>query len=123
MTDRYPNHPGHRGVETSVEAAEALAPCLGNLQKRTLATIRAAGDAGLTAHETTHAIGFVREAIQPRLSELRRKRLIVDSGRRRKNLSGKKAIVWIATPQADTEPPVSGSPVQTCPMDMVARYD
>lgn len=93
---RYPDDPGHRGVETSVAAAEAIAPCLGNLQRLTLAAIRTAGSNGRTAHETCDTLVIDRAAIQPRLSELRRKGLIVDSGRRRKNASGKSAIVWTA---------------------------
>lgn len=96
----YPSAPGHRGVETSVAAAMALAPSLGHLQRLTLATITRAGKNGLTAHETCDTIGFDRAALQPRLSELRRKGLIIDSGRRRKNASRKAAIVWIATPEA-----------------------
>ena len=70
MIERYPDYPGHRGVETSIAAAVDMAPKLGHLQKLTLATIRAAGEAGLTAHETVAIIGIAREAIQPRLSEL-----------------------------------------------------
>jgi hypothetical protein len=35
----YPLSPGHRGVETSVAAADAIAPHLGRLQQLTLATI------------------------------------------------------------------------------------
>jgi hypothetical protein len=37
-----------------------------------------------------------RWSIQPRTSELKRKGLIRDSGQRRPNCTGKKAIVWTA---------------------------
>lgn len=52
------------------------------------------GARGLTADECAEAVGLDRWSIQPRVSELRRKLLIVDSGARRFNSSGKRAIVW-----------------------------
>jgi hypothetical protein len=96
MTDVYPDAPGHRGVETSVEAADAIAPVAGRLQRLALATIRDAGDAGLTADELAARLGMDRWSVQPRTSELRRKQLIRDSGQRRRNATGKRAIVWTA---------------------------
>lgn len=92
----YPNAPGHRNVETSVAAALALSPKLGRLQRMALEAIREAGLAGLTADELAERLGMDRWSIQPRTSELRRKGLIRDSGRRRPNSTGKMAIVWIA---------------------------
>ena len=95
-TLRYPNAPGHRNVETSIAAATALAPKLGRLQRMAEAAIRDAGAHGLTADELAERLGLDRWSIQPRTSELKRKGLIRDSGRRRLNASGKMAIVWIA---------------------------
>jgi hypothetical protein len=37
-----------------------------------------------------------RWSVQPRLSELKAKGLVVDSGVRRRNSTGKNAIVWVA---------------------------
>ena len=42
----YPDAPGHRNVETSIAAAEALAPKLGRLQRMAEGTIRDAGAHG-----------------------------------------------------------------------------
>ncbi len=97
MTERYPNAPGHRGVDTSIAAAEALAPALGRLQRMALEAIRNAGPHGFTADELTAALKLTRWAVQPRTSELRRKGMIRDSGQRRQNATGKRAIVWTAT--------------------------
>jgi hypothetical protein len=97
-TAEYPDAPGHRGIETSKEAADALAPKLGRLQKLALERIRAAGAHGLTADELAEACRMDRWSIQPRTTELSRKLLIVDSGLRRLNSSGRRAIVWI-TPE------------------------
>lgn len=91
---RYPDAPGHRGVETSIEAAEAIAPKLGNLQKLTLNAIASRGASGLTADECAEVLELDRYSVQPRTTELRRKGLIADSGRRRTNATGKRAIVW-----------------------------
>ena len=90
----YPDSPGHRGVETSIAAANDIAPNLGRLQQLTLATVSEAAWHGCTAKELADRTGLPREAVQPRTSELRRMGKIVDSGRRRHNPNGKSAIVW-----------------------------
>jgi DNA-binding MarR family transcriptional regulator len=90
----YPDAPGHRGVETSIAAAEAVAPNLGRLQRLALAAITARGAFGLTADELAEVLNLDRYSIQPRTSELSRKGLIADSGLRRRNASRRRAIVW-----------------------------
>jgi hypothetical protein len=93
----YPNAPGHRNVGTSVAAADVLAPKLGRLQRMAEVAIREAGQAGLTADELAARLNMDRWSIQPRTSELARRGLIRDSGRRRLNATGRYAIVWIAS--------------------------
>jgi hypothetical protein len=95
MADRYPVYPGFRPTDTSWEAAEAISEHVGRLQALARAAICKAGSTGLTVHETAGATGFHIPAIQPRISELRRKAHVIDSGQRCLNLSGKRAIVWI----------------------------
>lgn len=92
----YPESPGHRGVETSIAAAADMAPKLGRLQLLARHAIERAGFNGLTADELADALDCDRYSIQPRTSELRRKGMIADSGKRRRNASSKLAIVWIA---------------------------
>lgn len=92
----YPDAPGHLNVDTSVAAADALAPKLGRLQRLAELTIRDAGIAGLTADELAAKLDLDRWTIQPRTTELKRKGLIRDSGQRRPNSTGKQAVVWIA---------------------------
>jgi hypothetical protein len=91
---KYPDSPGHRGVETSIEAADALASRLGPLQSLTLDFIARRGAFGATSDECAAGLGIDRGSVQPRTSELSRKELIVDSGLRRPNATGKRAIVW-----------------------------
>ncbi len=49
---------------------------------------------GLTVDETCSAARYPRYSLQPRFTELRDKNLIEDTGLRRRNNSGAKAIVW-----------------------------
>lgn len=93
----YPDTPGHRNVDTSIAAANAIAPALGRLQHIALVAIRCAGSRGLTADELASHLGLRRWTIQPRTTELKRKGRIRDSGQRRLNCTGKQAIVWVAT--------------------------
>lgn len=92
----YPDAPGHRDVDTSVAAAADVTPSLGRLQRMAETAIRQAGAAGLTADELAGCLDMERWSIQPRTSELRRKGRIRDSGQRRPNRTGKRAIVWVA---------------------------
>ena len=89
--DRYPDAPGHRGIETSIEAAESFAPKIGRLQRIALDAVGKRAAFGLTFDEAAEVSGFDFRSIQPRISELRRKGLVVDSGLRRRNSSGKRA--------------------------------
>ena len=93
---RYPDVAGHRDVDTSIAAAADMNKRLGRLQQLALTTIQAAGAMGLTADELAAELEVSRWTIQPRTSELRRKGKIADSGQRRRNESGKSAIVWVA---------------------------
>lgn len=95
MNAVYPDTPGHRGVDTSVAAAEAVADYLPALQSLVYRTIVAAGADGLTADELAERVGYARWSVQPRTTELKLKGLIVDSGVRRRNSTGKQAIVWV----------------------------
>lgn len=98
----YPDAPGHRNVDTSVAAANAIAPKLGRLQRLAQAAIKAAKERGLTADELAAKLDMDRYSVQPRTSELKRKGLIRDSGKRRLNSSGKAAIVWVAANDGET---------------------
>ena len=102
---RYPDAPGHRNVDTSVEAADAIAPDLGRLQRLAETEIRAAGDAGLTADELAARLKLERWSVQPRTTELSRKGFIRDSGQRRQNVTGKRAIVWVAATRDNAPTP------------------
>ena len=61
----YPDAPGHRNVETSIAAADAIAPKLGRLQRMAESAIRDAGAHGLTADELAARLDMDRWSIQP----------------------------------------------------------
>jgi hypothetical protein len=94
--DKYPNVAGHRGVETSIAAADEITPHIGKLQKLTFDTILQNGPDGRTGDEVAVQNGYPPHELRARISELRRKGLIADSGQRRRLRSGKRGIVWVA---------------------------
>jgi len=94
----YPQSPGYRTRETSRNDAEHIAPRVPTLRDRALRMIRVGGSldsaGGLTADEVAADLNESILAIRPRITELSKLGLIVDSGIRRKNGSGRQAIVW-----------------------------
>jgi len=95
--DSYPHIPGTKGTDTSIAAAEFMKDIAAPIQRAVMRVTIAAGSRGLTAHELSVSLGMERTTVQPRTSELRRLGKIKDSGQRRANPNGKKAIVWVAT--------------------------
>lgn len=95
LDDRYPDVPGHRGVDTSVEAANMIADVAGPMRRMVYRAVHEAGALGLTTDEIAAALRMPRYSVQPRTTELKHAHRILDSGRRRLNVSGCKAIVWV----------------------------
>lgn len=93
----YPNSPAWGKTDTSYEAAESMVPVTAGIQRAVLAWVRARGERGATAVEIAEGLGMERTTVQPRTTELRRLYLLDDSGHRRPNPNGKRAIVWVAT--------------------------
>jgi hypothetical protein len=92
----YPRIPGHRGIDTSVAAAEKIADIAGPLRRMVYKAIFEAGASGLTTDEIADTLTMPRYSVQPRTTELKHDRRIRDSGKRRHNASGCRAIVWVA---------------------------
>ena len=92
------------GPDTSRKAAADLSFRVGSLRQRVLEAVRLAGDTGITICDLEYAWGERDRdgSISPRFAELAGKnrafpyRFIRDSGRRRKNIEGQEAIVWVA---------------------------
>lgn len=89
----YNGTPGHRNVDTSIAAAEAVKHKVPTIKKGVLVCLKENPD-GLTADECAVKIGRHWQNVRPRCSELQEEGKICDSGRVRPNASGKDAIVW-----------------------------
>jgi hypothetical protein len=92
----YPRAAGHRGIDTSIVAADIINKKLPKLQSAVAEALLAAGPAGLTADEIAVTLGWDRHRVRPRTSELRRLGRIGDSGLRRSSDMGVASIVWVA---------------------------
>ena len=95
----YPNTPAPGRTDTSAEAAASIAHATGRIQRMVYHAIGEVGARGLTCEELAERLRMERTTCQPRTSELKLLGLIEDSGQRRPNRNGKKAIVWVAAPK------------------------
>lgn len=95
MTDlfQYPSAPGAQDRDTSRAAAAAIAPNASLLRGRVLALYERSK--GLTADEAAGRLGLSILSVRPSVTELVRAGRLRDSGTRRKNGSGRSAIVWL----------------------------
>ena len=89
----YPVAPGYRKTDTSRKAAEMVVNTVPMIREQVLNCLKS-HPAGLTTEEISQRLGITYAAVQPRTSELRKAGQIIDSQKRRKNSSGRKAIVW-----------------------------
>lgn len=87
----YPNVPGSMPRDTSEAAAESIRESAETLRAKALDAIRRQP---ATADEVADRIGSSILAVRPRVTELAKMGRIEDSGERRKNASGRSAIVW-----------------------------
>ena len=95
MADEYPDVAGHRGVDTSMAAAEVMNASLPRLQRSVLEVITSRGVRGATGDEIAQALHWHRWRVRPRTSELKLAGKIMDSGRRRPSMAGIASIVWV----------------------------
>lgn len=89
----YPNAPGFKSYGTSELAAREVAPTAQILRVKVLDLLRTQS---LTADECASALGVSPFACRPRLTELYKGGLIVSTGEKRRNVSGKWAMVFRA---------------------------
>lgn len=94
----YPDAPGFKARDTAAEAAEAMRDTAPVLRARCLSVLERSN--GLTADEVAGRLGVSILSVRPRVSELTRLGKVRDSGDRRANVSGKRAIVWAAVQPA-----------------------
>ena len=82
--------------DTSKAAAASLDPT--KLEGEVLATIKSFGANGCISDQIEAKLSHIKcSSVTPRYAKLNQKGLIRDSGERRKALSGRQQIVWVAT--------------------------
>lgn len=92
----YPHAPGFKAEGTSRQAAESMKPSAATLRATCLGWLHYWPDRGCTADECAEQMGESVLSVRPRFSELHALGLIVDTGERRLNASGRRAVVWKA---------------------------
>lgn len=89
--------------DTSKAAAESILEDLGRLQAKVYSAIRRAGSYGRTTHELERELGLLMQTAVPRVWELRKMGLVIDSGLRRLTPSRRNAKVWRLAPPKQLE--------------------
>lgn len=89
--NKYPDSPGFQQQDTSYTAAESMNQSAPRLRQQ---CVQALALRNMTADEVAKDVGASILSIRPRITELKREGLLHDTGERRKNSSGRNAIVW-----------------------------
>lgn len=92
----YPAHPGSRRSGPSEDAADSMVDAAKAQRAKCYAALIEAEKTGRSGDQIAERIGMENWKVRPRLSELHRDRIILDSGRRAINASGRKATIWVA---------------------------
>ena len=93
---RYPHGPGHRGVRTSVIAAESMMPHVSATQGRILIELRKVGAGGMTYTEIMSATALGAPTVCGRMCELVEAKLVKISDKTRPTPSRRPARVYVA---------------------------
>lgn len=97
-SEHYPDAPGYQDTDTSFNAAQSMREKAASMRAMSVAQLRAAW---LTSDETALRLGVNKYTIRARFAELHMQGVIEDTGHRRENVSGHKAIVWRLTGETD----------------------
>ena len=86
----------HNGTDTSQAAAESVRPSLKTVRSRVYEFIFERGNHGATCDEIQVALELLAQTASARCNDLKRAKLIVDSGNRRPTRTGCSARVYVA---------------------------
>lgn len=105
MVRGYPKALSRRTDQrTSTAAAESFdGKDMATISGQVLAAIAERGKVGATAEEVSNIIRRSKQTVTPRIRPLADEFQVRDSGRARKNRSGREAIVWVWVPPAERE--------------------
>jgi hypothetical protein len=91
-TERYPNVPGHRGVSTSIEAANGIQSHTKRLHSEVIRALNEIGNS--TSYMIADYLNIDHCSIQPRTTELHKKGVIVVVSDEGRSPRGKKCRIW-----------------------------
>lgn len=98
--DYAPEPPAQAHSRTSRDAAEQIEPAAETLRRQVLHRLILLGSSGATDEELQMFLVMNPSTERPRRIELVEMGLVKDSGRRRRTLSGRNAVVWVAVEKA-----------------------
>lgn len=93
----YPQVPGHRGVDTQIDAAQKVQrsglkwQCYKDIKRH----LTLCGDKGATSYEMADALNYKHSFLQPRISEMLLNLEVRVSKERRQNKDGNSVRVYI----------------------------
>lgn len=87
----YPHSAGFQMTETSHEAAKAARQSAKSIRATILLALKRRA---MTPDEVADLLGLSVLAVRPRFTELKKMKAIRDTGLRRVNISGKRAVVF-----------------------------
>lgn len=92
----YVGLPYNLGSDTSKEAAESMVPSASTIREWVLSYVRAqARFGGTTCDAAEVALKLTHQTCSARFNDLKKERLIFDSGKRTPTRSGRKAAVYL----------------------------
>ena len=92
----YPFLAGHKQVDTSIEAAEAIKEGVETIRNKVFNVIANKGNFGATADEVAELLNYSPFTVRPRVKELFKLNKI-ERKDKRKNLSQKAAYVYVVS--------------------------
>tara|TARA_R110000796_G_scaffold139833_1_gene255971 strand:+ start:318 stop:653 length:336 start_codon:yes stop_codon:yes gene_type:complete len=92
----YPFLAGHKQVDTSIEAAEAIKEGVETIRNKVFNVIANKGNFGATADEVAELLNYSPFTVRPRVTELFKLNKI-ERKDKRKNLSQKAAYVYVVS--------------------------
>ena len=92
--DKYQNVAGHRGVRTSVQAADEINPYISRIKKMIAIELESVFPGGLTGTEIAERIKKNILTIRPRTTEMKLLGIIVDTEKTKINDAGKPEIIY-----------------------------
>lgn len=84
--------------DTQIYAWDSIQERLPQTRREVLSVVRDSGKFGITTYSVAEKLRWAINSVSGRITELAEVGIVIDSGRRGVNPSGKKAILWVVNP-------------------------